>query len=68
MGHQRKTNRVPLDIYLNKYVSGVPYMVRAADIRTPFTTGGLIVIGSGGSAAGNAQFSGIMFGLGGAQQ
>ena len=32
MGQQRKTNRVPLDIYLNKYVSGVPYMVRAADI------------------------------------
>lgn len=32
MSNQRKTNRVPLDVYLNKYVAGVPYMARAADI------------------------------------
>jgi hypothetical protein len=32
MGNQRKTSRVPLDIYLNKYVSGVPYMARTSDI------------------------------------
>lgn len=32
MSDKRKTLRVPLDIYLNKYMSGVPYMVHAADI------------------------------------
>jgi hypothetical protein len=32
MSEKRKTNRVPLDIYLNKYVSGVPYMARTSDI------------------------------------
>ncbi len=30
--NKRKTSRVPLDIYLNKYVAGVPYMARTADI------------------------------------
>ena len=32
MSDKRKNSRVPLDIYLNKYVSGVPYMARASDI------------------------------------
>ena len=32
MSEKRKAGRVPLDIYLNKYVAGVPYMARAADI------------------------------------
>jgi len=32
MSDKRKQNRVPLDIYLNKYVAGVPYMARASDI------------------------------------
>ncbi len=32
MGEKRKVGRVPLDIYLNKYVAGVPYMARASDI------------------------------------
>ena len=32
MSNKRKHTRVPLDIYLNKYVAGVPYMARAADI------------------------------------
>jgi hypothetical protein len=32
MSNQRKQTRVPLDVYLNKYVAGVPYMARAADI------------------------------------
>ncbi len=32
MTEKRKHNRVPLDIYLNKYVAGVPYMARTADI------------------------------------
>jgi hypothetical protein len=32
MSDKRKAMRVPLDIYLNKYMEGVPYMVHAADI------------------------------------
>lgn len=32
MSDNRKHSRVPLDIYLNKYVAGVPYMARSADI------------------------------------
>lgn len=32
MSDKRKSARVPLDIYLNKYMGGVPYMARAADI------------------------------------
>ncbi len=32
MSNQRKQPRVNLDIFLNKYVAGVPYMARASDI------------------------------------
>lgn len=32
MSNQRRSGRAPLDIYLNKYVAGVPYMARALDI------------------------------------
>ena len=32
MTNKRKQDRVALDIYLNKYVAGVPYMARTADI------------------------------------
>jgi hypothetical protein len=32
MSDKRKARRAPLDIYLNKYMGGVPYMSRAADI------------------------------------
>ena len=32
MSEKRKAKRVPLDIYLNKYMGGVPYMARASDI------------------------------------
>ncbi len=32
MKDKRKASRAPLDIYLNKYVSGVPYMARTSDI------------------------------------
>lgn len=31
---KRKSGRVPVDIYLNKYVAGTPYMARASDIST----------------------------------
>ena len=30
--NKRKNSRVALDIYLNKYVAGVPYMTRTSDI------------------------------------
>lgn len=30
--NKRKNDRVSLDIYLNKYVAGVPYMARTSDI------------------------------------
>ncbi|MBI3182240.1 MAG: PilZ domain-containing protein [Myxococcales bacterium] len=32
MSEKRKSGRVALDIYLNKYVAGVPYMARTSDI------------------------------------
>jgi hypothetical protein len=32
MSNKRKNARVPLDIYVNKYMGGVPYMARVADI------------------------------------
>ena len=32
MSSQRRSGRAPLDIFLNKYVAGVPYMARASDI------------------------------------
>jgi len=41
---------------------------KASDVRTPFTRGGMIVIGTGGTAANNAQLEGIQFGPGGFQQ
>jgi hypothetical protein len=34
MNRNRKTERAPLDIFLNKYVAGVPYMARASDISS----------------------------------
>jgi hypothetical protein len=34
MSDKRKMGRVPLDIYLNKYVAGVPYLARASDISS----------------------------------
>lgn len=32
MSNQRKKSRAPLNVLLNKYVGGVPYMTRTADI------------------------------------
>ena len=32
MSDKRRNTRVPLDIYMNKYMEGVPYMAHAADI------------------------------------
>jgi iron complex outermembrane receptor protein len=42
-------------------------VVRATDIRSPFTTGGHIINGAGGTAANNALIRGIKFGPGGTQ-
>src|SRR5690606_32534206 len=41
---------------------GTPKLVQGTDLRTPFTTGGLVVIGQGGSDEANRQIMGIMFG------
>jgi c-di-GMP-binding flagellar brake protein YcgR len=32
MSERRRRARAPLDVYLNKYVAGVPYMARTRDI------------------------------------
>jgi hypothetical protein len=32
MNDQRKKTRAPLDVYVNKYVGGVPYTARMSDI------------------------------------
>ena len=32
MSENRKNPRAPLDIYVNKYIQGVPYMARTSDI------------------------------------
>ncbi len=42
-------------------------LIRATDIRSPFTPGGNIITGVGGTAANNAQIRGIKFGPGGVQ-
>ena len=34
MSDKRRRKRVPLDVYLNKFVGGTPYMARARDIST----------------------------------
>ncbi len=57
---REETNQIPEPGNTSK-------VVRAADIRSPFTPGGLIVNGVGGTAANNAQIRGIKFGPGGTQ-
>ena len=57
---REETNQIPEPGNTSK-------VVRAADIRSPFTTGGNIVNGAGGTAANNALIRGIKFGPGGTQ-
>jgi outer membrane receptor protein involved in Fe transport len=57
---REETNQIPEPGNTSK-------VVRAADIRSPFTTGGHIVNGVGGTAANNALIRGIKFGPGGTQ-
>jgi len=56
---RRETNQIPQPGNTTK-------VVRAEDIRSPFTPGGMIVNGVGGTAANNAQLRGLQFGPGGA--
>lgn len=44
---------------------GLPRLVQGSDLRTPYTTGGLVVVGQGGSTTNNSLIRGIMFGSGG---
>lgn len=46
--------------------AGTPKLVQGDDLRTPFTPGGLVVIGQGGTTANNFLVKGIMFGANGA--
>ncbi len=57
---RREQNQIPDPTNTTK-------LVRAFDIRSPFTSGGLIVNGAGGTAANNALIRGIKFGPGGTQ-
>lgn len=57
---REETNQIPDPTNTTK-------LVRATDIRSPFTPGGLIVNGAGGTAANNALIRGIKFGSGGTQ-
>lgn len=45
--------------------AGTPTTVTGTDIRTPYTTGGMIVNGTGGTTANNALIRGLKFGPGG---
>jgi outer membrane receptor protein involved in Fe transport len=47
---------------------GTPRLISVQDVRVPYTLGGLIVNGAGGSAANNAQLRGLQFGPGGVLQ
>ncbi|MEY2879786.1 MAG: hypothetical protein RLZZ15_2166 [Verrucomicrobiota bacterium] len=57
---REETNQIPDPTNTTK-------LVRATDIRSPFTTGGLVVNGVGGTAANNALIRGVKFGPGGTQ-
>jgi outer membrane receptor protein involved in Fe transport len=63
-GDAREFRRHASNVFSNPGAG--PDLVSGLDIRTPYTTGGLIVTGAGGSAANNAAFRGIQFGPGGA--
>jgi outer membrane receptor protein involved in Fe transport len=41
------------------------FLTRAPDIRTPFTRGGLVVVGTGGTTSNNNAIFGTQFGVGG---
>ena len=60
-GDRREFRRAAANMLTNPGTTG-PKLLRGTDIRTPFTTGGLIVIGAGGAtAAANNAFRGLKF-------
>ena len=63
MSDKRKNTRVPLDIYLNKYMAGVPYMVHAADISQEGVSLGRLI-----EPEHNAQRVGLQFQLPGSEE
>ena len=63
-GSAREFRRTAGNLITNP--SGLPSLVTASDVRTPYTDGGMIVIGAGGTAANNASFMGTQFGPAGA--
>jgi outer membrane receptor protein involved in Fe transport len=63
-GDAREFRRTASNLVTNPG-GALPKLVVANDLRTPYTTGGLVVIGTGGTAANNASFLGTQFGPGG---
>ncbi|TPG40624.1 TonB-dependent receptor [Sphingomonas koreensis] len=62
-GDARDFRRMALNQLANP--DGTPKLIGGDDLRTPYTPGGMVVIGQGGTAAANGQILGIMFGAGG---
>lgn len=63
-GDARAFRRMASNLLANPLPTG-SRLVFGNDLRTPFTQGGLIVIGAGGTTANNNAFRGIKFGPGG---
>lgn len=63
-GDARGFRRTASNLFTNPSSTGTR-LIAGPDIRTPYTSGGLIVTGAGGSAASNSAFRGIQFGPGG---
>lgn len=64
-GDAREFRRTASNQITNMTGSG-PKLIHTFDLRTPYTPGGMIVIGAGGTAANNALLEGIQFGPNGA--
>jgi outer membrane receptor protein involved in Fe transport len=63
-GDERAFRRTASNLFTNPGTTG-PRLLAGPDMRTPFTPGGLIVIGAGGATAANNALRGIQFGPGG---
>jgi outer membrane receptor protein involved in Fe transport len=58
-GDEREFRRTAANQLQNP--AGTPKLVRGTDLRTPYTVGGLVVIGAGGTTANNNLIRGIQF-------
>jgi outer membrane receptor protein involved in Fe transport len=58
-GDEREFRRTAANQLQNP--AGTPKLVRGTDLRTPYTVGGLVVIGAGGPTANNNLIRGIQF-------